>query len=152
MKKRKTLIGLVATVCAIVAIFTLFADAFSSGVKDYPSSRGNVYQVMFGNFQGYDAVPGMIVAWVLLLVAALFILVGSFLPSKIGGLTLGIGAIAAVAGSIMFFFAPGMFEAVVGKEILIEKPGVGVGIIVSAIFGILAGLIALFGARSAMKE
>lgn len=153
MKKRKTLIGLVATVCVIVAIFTLFADAFSSGVKEYGSSRGSVYQVMFGNWQGYDAVPGMIVAWVLLLVAAAFVLIGSFLPSKIGGLALGIGAVASLAGSIMFFFAPGMFSAVTGRaEFLTEAPSIGVGIIVSAVFGILGALIALFAARSAMKE
>ena len=150
MKKRKTLIGLVADICAIVAIFTLFADAFG-GVGDYPSSRGNVYQVMFG-YQGVDAIPGLIVAWVLLLVAILVILFGCFLPSKIGGLTLGVGAVICLAGSIMLFFVPQMFASVANKVMIEEVPTIGVGLIVSAIFGILAAVIALFGARSAMKE
>ena len=150
MKKRKTLIGLFATVLAIVAIFTLFADAFG-GVGDYPSSRGNVYQVMFG-YQGVDAIPGLIIAWVLLLVAIVVILLGSFLPSKIGGLTLGVGAVVCLAGSIMLFFAPQMFTATANKVMIEETPTIGVGIIVSAIFGILAAIISLFGDRSAMKE
>ena len=152
MKKRKTLIGLVAAVCSIVAIFTLFADAFAGVSGEYGSSRGNFYQIMFGNWQGYDAVPGMIIAWVLLLVAAVVLTLGSFLPSKLGGLVLGVGALVVLAGSIMLFFAPAMFTAVANTTFIEEAPAIGVGIIVSAVFGILAALIALFGARSAMKE
>ena len=151
MKSKKTLIGLFALVCAIVAIFTLFADAFS-GVSEYASSRGNVYQVMFGNFQGYDPVPGIIVAWSLLLAGAFFLLVGVIFPGKIGGIILGGGALFLLAGSIMFFFAPGMFASVANRDLSAEPVGLGVGLIVSAIFGIVGALIAFFGARTAMKE
>lgn len=151
MKKTKTLIGLVAVAFALVAIFTLFADAFG-GVDTYASSRGNAYQVMFGNYQGYNAVPGLIAAWVILLVGTVFLLIGSFLPSKIGGITLGIGAIAILAGSIIFFFGPQMFSGVADRSFVEETPTLGVGLILSAIFGILSALMGLFAARSAMKE
>ena len=152
MKKTKTLIGLVATVAVIVAIFTLFADAFG-GVRDYPSSRGSAYQIMFGH-QGYDAVPGLIAAFVLLCVGALVLLIGSFFPSKIGAIILGIGAITALVGSVLLFFGPSMFLAVAnnGAALTEENPTLGVGLILPAIFGILGSLFGFFGARAGLRD
>lgn len=150
MKKTKTVIGLFAAACVFVAIFTLFADAFG-GVKDYPSSRGNCYAVMFGS-QGYGAVPGMIVAWALLIASVVFLLVGSLLPSKLGGIVLGIGAVISLGASIAFFFAPGMFASVAQTTFIEEAPSLGVGLICTSIFGIAGGIVGLFGARTAMKE
>ena len=152
MKKTKTLIGLVATICAIIGIFTLFASAFS-GVNGYPSGRGNAYQIMFGGYQGYDAIPGLIAAWVLLIVGATLLLVGSFFPSKLGGILLGLGAIVTLVGSILFFFGPQFYLGVIngGEPVAEENPTLGVGLILPAVFGILGALLGLFGARTAMK-
>ena len=152
MKKTKMLIGLVAAICAIVAIFTLFAAAFG-GVNNYPSSRGNVYQIMFGNYQGYDAIPGLIAAWALLLAGAFSLLIGAFLPSKLGGLVLGIGALVTLAAAIMFFFGPQFYLAVInnGQPVAEENPVLGYGLIFSAIFAILGSVMGLFAARTAFK-
>ena len=152
MKRTKTLIGLVATVAMIVAIFTLFACAFG-GVKDYPSSRGSAFQVMFG-YQGYDAVPGLIAAFVLLVVSAVILLVGTFLPSKAGMIGLGLGAVVGIVGAVLLFFGPQMFLGVAnaGAPLVEENPTLGVGLILPAIFGIVGGLFGLLGARNAMKE
>ncbi|MCR5078909.1 MAG: hypothetical protein K6B65_03190 [Bacilli bacterium] len=152
MKKTKTLIGLVATICAIVAIFTLFAAAFA-GVNNYPSGRGSVYQIMFGNYQGYDAVPGLIAAWAVLLAASLTLLIGSFLPSKLGGIVLGLGALLSLTAGILFFFGPQFYLAVInnGQPVAEENPTLGYGLIISAIFAILGAIMGLFAARTAMK-
>ena len=150
MKKTKTLIGLLATICALVAIFTLFCTAFGN-VGEFPSSRGSAFDVMFGS-QSYDAVPGMIAAFVILCVAAFVLLAGSLLPSKLAMIVLGVGSVLSLVGAIMLFFAPGMFQAVAGSSLEAEVPTLGIGLILPAIFGILGGLIGLLGARNAMKE
>ena len=82
-RKVNIVLGLLVTVLAIVSVFILFATAFGkSDYSDHPSTLGSCFNVMFGN-QGFEPVPGLIVAFVLQCVAILFALFGTILPGKI---------------------------------------------------------------------
>ena len=150
-RKANIIMGLVATVMAIVSVFTLFAVAFgNSDAAGNPSTLGSVYDVMFGN-QGFNAVPTLIAAFILQLVAILFCLIGSIMPGRLGAFGLGFAAILLVVAGIFYLVAPNFFLSINKVETLAEEVVLGPGCIVSAIFAFVAALIGVYGGYRAFK-
>ena len=154
MNNRKVtiIIGIVATVLAVVSIFTLFATCFgaSDSPAGHPSTLGSCYDVMFGK-QGFNPVPALIVAFVLQIVAAVFMLVGAILPGKLGMFGLGVGALALVVCGILWLLAPTFFLSVNKISASAEIVVSGTGNIVTAILCFVSGVLALYGAYRAFK-
>ena len=86
-RKVSVIVGLLVTVLAITAILVCFASAFGADADGLADTRGNVFQIMFG-YQGKNAVPLLIVAFVLQCVGAFFALLGAIVPGKLGGINL----------------------------------------------------------------
>ena len=153
-KRFKIILGIATTVIAIVAIMFGFASAFGD-IRNYPSSRGTMFQVMFGH-AGYENVPALIVAFVFLIVAAVFALISSFLPGKLGLIGFGLVALLLVAGGIMIFFTPNLFLSanadVISAESLKENPvNAGLGVYGMGIISIVGGVAAAYCARLSVK-
>lgn len=151
-RKVNIIIGIVAAILAIVSIFTLFATCFgpSDSPASHPSTLGSCYDVMFGK-QGFNAVVPLIIAFVLQIVAAVFILIGAFLPGKLGMFGLGIGAIAVVVAGILWLLAPTLFLGVNTMTAEAETVVSGTGNIVTAILCFVGGVLSLYGAYRAFK-
>lgn len=153
MNNRKTQIalGLVTTVLAIVSIFVLFTTAFgASDSIGYPSSFGNCFKAMFGT-SAIKPVPMLIVAFILQIVAAVFALIGSLFPGKLGGIILGIAAVLLVAAGVFWIMAPTLFLNANTVNPLVEKVTHGTGTILAMVFTFLPGLIGLYGAYRTFK-
>ena len=105
---------------------------------------------MFGK-QGFSAVVPLIIAFVLQIVAAVFILIGAFLPGKLGMFGLGIGAIAVVVAVILWLLAPTLFLGVNTMTAEAETVVSGTGNIVTAILCFVGGVLSLYGAYRAFK-
>ena len=150
-RKVNIILGLMATVVAIVSVFVLFATAFgASDVASHPSTLGSCYDVMFGK-QGLNAVPMLIVAWSLQLAAILFMLIGAILPGKLGTFGLGLGAVLLVVAGIFWLSAPGFFAGVNSISADVEKVVNGTGTILGAVFSFLGALLGAYGAYRAFK-
>ncbi|MBE6127516.1 MAG: hypothetical protein E7182_06040 [Erysipelotrichaceae bacterium] len=151
-RKVNIVLGILVSVLAIVSVFILFATAFGkSDYSDHPSTLGSCFNVMFGN-QGFEPVPGLIVAFVLQCVAILFALIGTILPGKIGGLSLGIAAASMVGGGILWLLAPSMFSSINPIAAQAETVTHGTGTILTAVICFLGGLLGLYGGYRAIKE
>ena len=150
-RKFSIIIGLLSAILVIVSILVMFATAFgASDNMGNPSSHGNCFNVAFG-YQGYSAIPLLVVAFVLQCVGAFFALVGSFLPGRIGGIALGLGGLLAIVGGVLWFFSPNLFVSVNGNIPEAENVINGVGSILTGIFGALGGLVGVYGAYRAFK-
>lgn len=150
-RKVNIVLGLVATVAAIVSILVLFATAFgTSDSAGHASTLGSGFQVMFGQ-SGFDAVPLLIVAFVLQCVGAFFALVGAILPGKLGAIGLGVTAICLVAAGIMWFLSPSLFSGINKLSAEAESVVLGTGAILGATFSLLAAVISLYGAYRSFK-
>ena len=150
-KRFKIILGIATTVIAVVAIMFGFASAFGD-FRSYPASRGTMFQVMFGH-QGYENVPALIVSFVFLIVAAVFALISSFLPGKLG--LIGFGLLL-IAGGVIIFFTPNLFVSanaeIISAESLKENPiTAGLGVYGMGIISIVGGVAAAYCARLSIK-
>ena len=152
-RKVTVIVGLLVTVLAITAILVCFASAFGVDADGLADTRGNVFQIMFG-YQGKNAVPLLIVAFVLQCVGAFFALLGAIVPGKLGGINLGLASLLLIAGGVIFLFAPTLYEAANAKNI-VPIPGAsisnGTGILLTAIFSIAGGVIGIYGGYRTFK-
>ena len=150
-RKVNIALGLIVAVLSIVSIFVLFATAFgSSDYSGHPSTLGSCFNIMFGN-QGFDPVPGLIVAFVLQCVAAVFALVGAILPGRLGGINLGVAAICAAVAGVLWLMAPNMFSSVNPITETAESVAHGTGTILTAVLCLLSGLLGLYGGYRSFK-
>ncbi len=153
-KRFKIILGIATTVIAVVAIMFGFASAFGD-FRSYPASRGTMFQVMFGH-QGYENVPALIVSFVFLIVAAVFALISSFLPGKLGLIGFGLTALLLIAGGVIIFFTPNLFVSanaeIISAESLKENPiTAGLGVYGMGIISIVGGVAAAYCARLSIK-
>ncbi len=150
--KTNLLLGVVVAIAALVAIFTLFAPGFGS-VDDYGSTRGNGFEILFGvESRSYNAVPLLIVAFVLVCVAVLTALVSAFMPGKLAMITFAITGVLLAAAGIMFIFAPALFKSAnpnISESA--EAVKLGAGFITSMIFAFIGALLSLYGAYETKK-
>ena len=153
-KKANVIIGIGAALMAMVAIFVMFSTGFGPD-KDLESVRGSVFTIMFGSStMGYHAVPGLIVGFVLLIVGFLSALVSCFLPGKSAMFGFGITLVLFAVGATLFAFAPAMYKAANSDLIstaITEDITLGVGLILTMVFGYLGAALSLFGAYSNLK-
>lgn len=151
-RKVNIIIGIISAVAAVVTIFVLFATCFgpSNSVMGYPSSFGSCFDVMFGA-HGYSGVPALVTAFVLQIVAAVFLLIGAILPGKLGTFGLGIGALAIVVAGVLWFMAPNLFLSINKVNPDAEQVVAGVGNILTGVFCLVSGLLGAYGAYRAFK-
>ena len=150
-RKVNMILGLVATVVAIVSVLVLFATAFgASDVASHPSTLGSCFNVMFGN-QGFNAVPMLIVAFVLQLVAAFFMLIGAILPGKLGMFGLGLAGVCLAVAGVFWLMAPNFFKGANTVSADVEAVVNGTGTILAAVFSFLGALLGLYGAYRTFK-
>ncbi len=149
-RKVNIFLGIAAAVLGIVAVLVLFATAFgASDFSDHPSTLGSCFNVMFG-YQGYSAVPLLIVGFVLQCCGIFFAILGAIFRSKLGAINLGIAAICFVVGGIFWFMSPSAFLSV-NKVGAAENVVLGTGAILTAVFSLGGALVALYGAYRAFK-
>lgn len=147
------IIGLLVTILAITSILVCFAPAFGADSAGYADTRGNVFQIMFG-YQGKNAIPALIVAFVLQCVAVLFGLLGAFLPARLGGINLGVAALLLIVSGVLFLFAPNFYSSANASSIVPiagETIGNGTGILLTSIFSIVSGVIGIYGGYRSFK-
>ena len=154
IKKSNVIIAIGAAIMAIVAIFVMFSTGFGPD-KELESVRGSVFTIMFGSStMGYRPIPGLIVGFVLLIVGAVTALISGFLPGKAGMIGFGLTLVLLAAGATLFAFAPSMYVAT-NKDLMsvsiTEEISLGVGLILTMVFGYLGAVLALFGAYSNLK-
>ena len=149
-RKVNIFLGIAAAILGIVSILTMLATCFgASDFSDHPSTLGNCYNVMFG-YQSYNSVPLLITAFVLQIVGCVFAFFGGILRSKLGAIGLGIAALCFAIGGVFWFMSPGAFLSInkVGEA---ENVVLGTGSILTAVFSLGGGLVALYGAYRAFK-
>ena len=152
-RKLSVIIALLVAVFAIVAILVCFAPAFGADVDGYGDTRGNVFNIIFG-YQGKNAVPMLIVAFVFECVAVLFALFGALFRGRLGGINLGLAGLFLIAGGIIFLFAPQLYQSAnAGIIVLIpgQKISNGSGILLTGIFAIVSGVLGLYGGYRSFK-
>ena len=151
-RKAQIALGLITAALAIVSIFVLFATAFgASDAVGYPSSYGSCFKVMFGT-SAVNAVPMLIVAFVLQCVAAVIAIIGAIFPGKLGGMVLGFAAVLLVVAGIFWAMAPTLFLGQ-NKDLVtpVEVVTHGTGTIMAMVFTFLPGLLGLYSAYRAFK-
>lgn len=149
-RKVNIILGIAAAVLGIVSVLTMLATCF--GVSDSvgsPSTLGTCYNVAFGA-QGYSAVPLLIVAFVLQIVASVFALVGGILPGKLAAVLLGIGGLSFVLAGIFWFMSPGAFTGI-NNPGAAENVILGTGSILTAVFSLGGGLVTFYTAFRAFR-
>ena len=152
-RKVSIIIGLLVTVLAVTAILVCFASAFGADSAGYADTRGNVFQIAFG-YQGKNAIPMLITAFILQCVAVLFALFGAILPARLGGISLGIAALLLIAGGVIYLFAPSLYQSANAASIVPvagETINNGSGILLTSIFSIVGGVIGIYGGYRAFK-
>ena len=147
-RKVKIIFGLIVALFATIAVLVLFSTAFGAGAYGYGSTRGNGFQVMFG-YQGKSAVPALIVAFVLELVAIFSAFVGMMMPGKISMLNYAFSAVLLLVGGILFLNAPSLYTAI--NPVSYEIPVNGTGTILNAVFAFIGAALGLYGAYRIRK-
>lgn len=146
------ILGIIVTVLSVVSVFVLFATAFgSSDYSGHPSTLGNCFNIMFGS-QGFEPVPGLIVAFVLQCVAIFFGLLGAILPGRIGGISLGLTAILLAVAGVLWLMAPSMFSKINVIAAQAETITQGTGTILTAVLCFLGGVLGLYSGYRSFKE
>ncbi len=152
-KKMNLILGIGSAIMALVAIFVMFSTGFGAD-RELQSPRGNVFTIMFGSStMNYNAVPVLIVGFVLLCIAVLAALVAGFLPGKSGSLGFVVVAVLLIAAATMFAFAPAAYKAANASIISsnAEEITLGPGCILTMVFGYLGGALSLYGAYTNFK-
>lgn len=152
-KKTNVFLGLATAVMALVAIFVLFSTAFGDEIGD-PSVRGNVFYIMFGSEKrSLNMVPGLIVAFSLLLLGTLTSLISALLKGKAASIGFAITLIALVAAGVLFILAPNMYASANNLSSLTsaKELTLGPGLLCGAIFSFLGALLSLYGTYSSFK-
>ena len=152
-QKSNIIIGIAMTIFTAVAIFLLFLPMFSNG--DFGGERGNGFGVIFGTAQGgtLNAVPLLIVAFVLECVAIIGAIVAAALAGKAQGLALGIVSIILIISGVLFLLSVGLYKAA-NADVLsanAENLTLGGAPIANAVLVFLAGLIGLYGGYKSFK-
>ena len=154
-KHLSLILGLLVVVLAVVAIFFGFANAFAD-YDGLPASRGTLFQVMFGQDTdtGYAALPLIIAAFVMFIVAAVVALISAVFPFKMfkmGGFLLA--ALLLAVGAVFVFFTSNLWVAAnADRSYAIQadqiKNGVGViGMAISALAGALLSVYCFMVAK-----
>lgn len=139
--------SLLAAICLLVSVFSMFANAFD---EDQGSVRGNFFEVAFGLIDGTNIVYILLVGFLLLGIGFIVACLGMSLRdkgSKIFGICL---FVLAAAGATICLFSIPLYSAANG--INVDNTGattLGAGSIVPAVFGYLA---ALCGAYLVLKK
>ena len=154
-KKLNLFLGIVIAVCAIVAIFGFFGDAFAD-IDDVNAGRGAVYSLMFSfKKHNYNVMPSLIAAFVCVVTATVTALLASFLPGKLATLNFAITAILLIAVGVICLFGKNIFLSagtVSGATDLdSSKLGLGVGFILPAVFAFIGGALSAYGTYTSLK-
>jgi hypothetical protein len=150
MKQKKdatnTLLMLVMAIAAIVALFVLFADAFQD------PTRGTGFAAMFYSYSANrNAVPGMIAAFVLLIIAIVLPFVSPLFAPQGKVFIYGAEAVLLAVAAVLFLFAPAFYKA--SNNITYNYDiTLGGGLISSITFAFIGAAFALLGVMHAKKE
>ncbi len=150
MKKSNSakILGLVALVCGLVAVFFWFGPAFDETGHPY-----NLIQTAFAvEDHGYPTVWPLVGAFVALCLGSIFAIVVPFFSKK-GAVTMGLISLALlVAGGVMTLLTKTFFIAANPNPVPFENFGLGSGTITSAVFAFIAALFVLISTNIARKE
>ena len=152
-RKVSIIIGIFIAILAVTAILVCFAPAFGADYQSYGDTRGNVFQIMFG-YQNKVAIPVLIVAFILQIVAAVFALIAAIIPGRIGGINFGIAALLLIVAGILFLLAPQFYQSAnAGTIAPIEGQTItnGTGTLLTGIFSIVGGVVGLYAGYRAFK-
>lgn len=150
------IIGIILSICAVVAALVLFAPTFSV-LSDYGAERGNAFEIMFstGICESYERpVALFIVAFIFECLAFLGGIVSAALSGKTQGLALGISSLLAIAGGVIFLCAIPVYQAAYGDLLSKEFTSdyaLGYGPILNAVFSFVGGLLGVYGAYTSLK-
>jgi hypothetical protein len=150
MKQKKdatnTLLMLVMAIAATVALFVLFADAFQD------PTRGTGFTAMFYSYSANrNAVPGMIAAFVLLIIAIILPFASPLFASQGKVFIYGAEFVFLAAAGVLFLFAPAFYKA--SNNITYNYDiTLGGGLISSITFAFIGAAFALLGVLHAKKE
>jgi hypothetical protein len=160
--------GLIATMLGVAGIFmpftvgvreTLSVTAFGSVTTRTADFAG--YSLIFGN-SDMSGNGGLIAGWSCFLVGLVFVILGlvtNFMGKKNKNLSVfayGLGGLALLAGSVVFFFALPMLEFTNGSVSISGVSGsvafkLAVGFLLYSILGIISALLSLFAAIKEAK-
>lgn len=154
-KKLNLFLGIVVTLCALVAIFGLFGEAFGK-IGNVPAGRGSAYDLIFQyEKHGYNSMPWLIVGFSFLVCGAVTGLLSAFLPVKIGAISFGLTLLLLVASGVIFLFGKDIFLAAGTVSGATDEDtallSIGTGFILPAVFGFVGGALSLYGAYSSFK-
>lgn len=151
-RKANIVLGIFTALMALVAIFVLFAYAFNDS-QSLNFEGSNVFVTMFGSDTlGRAPVPGLIVAFVLQIVAVLFGLISGFLPGKASAISFGITLVCLVTAAILYLNGIALFEAVNPAHSDQDAKVLGVGLILTSVFSFIGAVTSLYGAYSNFKN
>jgi glucan phosphoethanolaminetransferase (alkaline phosphatase superfamily) len=149
MKKNyaSKIVSAFVAIFVVVAIFCMFASAFTEAVQ---STRGDVFTVMFGQIGGvYNVVWPLIIGFVLLLLAFVVAIIGLFLGEEAGKIVAICEALLTVGAAILFLFSVQFYVAANADQIAdINNTGItylGPGTICVSVFAFLATAASLIG-------
>ena len=152
-QKSSFIVGIATTIVTAVAIFLLFLPMFSNG--DFGAERGNGFGVIFGAAQGgtLNAVPLLIVAFVLECVAIIGGIVAAAMAGKAQGLALGIVSALLIASGIIFLFSVSFYKAANADALSANAENLALGgaPIANAVLAFLGGLLGLYGGYKSFK-
>lgn len=157
--------GLIASALGIAGIFMPFTAGITATLKTSFAGSASTdyagYSLIFGN-SDMSGNGGLIAGWSCFLVGLIFVLFGlvaNFMGKKNKNLSVfayGLGGLALLAGSIVFFFALPMLEATGASGSFAGLSAsytysLAVGFLLYSILGIIAGLLSLFAAFKEAK-
>jgi glucan phosphoethanolaminetransferase (alkaline phosphatase superfamily) len=149
MKKNyaSKIVSAFVAIFVVVAIFCMFASAFTEAVQ---STRGDVFTVMFGEIGGiYNVVWPLIIGFILLLLAFVVAVIGLFLGEEVGKIVAICEALLTVGAGTLFLFSVQFYVAANSDQIAnINNTGItylGPGAICVSVFAFLAAATSLIG-------
>ena len=152
-EKSNIIVGIAMAVFSAVAIFLLFLAMFTNG--DFGAERGSGFAVIFGTAQGstLNAVPLLIVAFVLECVAIVTAIVGAAMPGKLQGIVLAATGAILIASGVLFLFSVGFYKNANADVLSVNADSLALGPapIANAVLAFIGGLLGLYGGDKAFK-
>ena len=136
-----------------VAIFLLFLSMFTNG--DFGAERGNGFEVIFGaaNNGSYNAVPLLIVAFVVECVAIISSIVGAAMVGKLQGIVLGSTGLLLIVSGVLFLLSVSLYKGANADLITgnADTLALGAAPITNAVLVFIGGLLGVYGGYKAFK-
>lgn len=140
-----TFLTVVTILMAIIALFVLFGNAFQD------EARYSGFYVMFGDTShDLEPVPGLIVAFALLIVAIVEPLIAPLFDNKGKMFVYGLEAILLAAAGVIFLFQTQLFSATNPISFAVDLTP-GTGTICCIVFSFIGAAFALLGLLRAKK-